>query len=99
MLSLYLQQLPLTGALKGFFFRFKPAVWWMSINRYHGFYVFTWRRFFPSFSSTQRRKMSAFKLLQHYFATGSDTASCPDYKEYEFVDYLSKETQIDLFTH
>ena len=38
--------------------------------------------------------MSAFKLFQHYFATGSE-----DYREYEFVDYLLEETQIDLFTH
>ena len=42
--------------------------------------------------------MSAFKLFLHYFATGSDTASCQDYEEYEFVDYLSDETLIDLFT-
>ena len=32
-----LQRLPLTRALKGFFLRFKPAFWWTSINRYHGF--------------------------------------------------------------
>ena len=28
---------PLTRALKGFFLRLKPAFWWTSINRYHGF--------------------------------------------------------------
>ena len=43
--------------------------------------------------------MSAFKLFYHYFVAGSDTASCQDYKEYEVVDYLLEETQIDLFTH
>ena len=43
--------------------------------------------------------MWAFKLFLHYFATGSDTASCQDYEGYEFVDYLSGETQIDLVTH
>ena len=32
-----LQRLPLTSALKGFLLRFKPAFWWTSINRYHGF--------------------------------------------------------------
>ena len=32
-----LQRLPLTRALKGFFLPFKPAFWWTSINRYHGF--------------------------------------------------------------
>ena len=37
--------------------------------------------------------------LEHYFATGSDIASCQDYEEYEFVECLSKETQIiALFT-
>ena len=41
------------------------------------------------FSST-RRKMSAFKpCLKYYFATGSDTASCQDYEEYEFVECVS----------
>ena len=33
----FLQPLPLTRALKGFFLQFKPAFWWTSINRYHGF--------------------------------------------------------------
>ena len=34
---IYLQRLPLTRARKGFFLWFKPAVWWTSVNRYHGF--------------------------------------------------------------
>ena len=73
-----------------FFVRFKPAVWWTSINLYHGF---------PRFSST-RRNMPAFKLFLQYFATGSDTASCQDYGEYEIVECLSEEIQIiDLFKH
>ena len=43
------------------------------------------------------RRLSRF--LQN-FATGSDTASCQDYQEYEFVECLSKKTQIfDLFKH
>ena len=34
------------------------------------------------------------------FAAGSDSTSCQDYEKYEFVEYLSEETQInDLFTH
>ena len=33
----FLQRLPLTRALKGFFLRFKPVFWWTSINRNHGF--------------------------------------------------------------
>ena len=44
--------------------------------------------------------MSAFKPFLQYFATGSDTASCQDYEEYEVVEFLSEETQIiDFFTH
>ena len=39
--------------------------------------------------------MSAFQP-----AAGSDTASCQDYKEKEFVECFSEETQIiDIFTH
>ena len=53
------------------------------------FHALVKRRFFPRFSST-RRKMSAFKpCLQYYFATGSDTASCQDYEEYEFMECVS----------
>ena len=48
---------------------------------------------FPVFLSTER-KMLAFKPFLQYFATGSDTTSCQDYKEYEFVECLSEETQI-----
>ena len=36
--------------------------------------------------------MPAFKPFLQYFATGSDTASCQDYEEYEFVECLSEET-------
>ena len=44
--------------------------------------------------------MLVFKPFLQYFATGTDTASCQDYKEYEFVEPLPEETQIiDLFTH
>ena len=44
--------------------------------------------------------MSAFQLFLQYFAAGSDTASCQDYEEYEFVECLSEETQIiDTLTH
>ena len=44
--------------------------------------------------------MSAFKPFLQYFATGSDTASCQDYEEYEVVKFLSEETQIiGIFTH
>ena len=35
--TLLLLRSALTRALKGFFLRFKPAFWWTSINRYHGF--------------------------------------------------------------
>ena len=81
------------------FNRFKPVVWWTSINRYHGFHALAKRRFFPRFSST-RRKISAFKPCLQYYATGSDTASCQDYEEYEFVACLSEEIKIiDLFAH
>ena len=88
--NFYLQRLALTRALKGFFLRFKPAVWRTSINRYHGFHALAKRRFFPRFSST-RRKMAAFikPCLQYYFATGFDTVSCEDYEEYEFLECVS----------
>jgi len=82
-----------------FFLRFKPAVCWMSINRYHSFHTLAKGRFFPRFSSTWRNTL-AFKPFLQYFATWSDTTSCLDYEEYEFVECLLDETQIiDLFTH
>ena len=41
--------------------------------------------------------MSAFQPFLQHFATGSDTASCQDYEEKEFVE---EETPIiDIFTH
>ena len=44
--------------------------------------------------------MSAFQPFLQYFATGSDTASCQDYKEKELVECFSEETQIiDICTH
>ena len=44
--------------------------------------------------------MSAFQPFLQYFAAGSDTASCQDYEEKEFVERFSEETQIiDIFTH
>ena len=50
-------------------FRFKPAVWWTSINRYHGFHALAKRRFFTCFTST-RRITPAFKPFLQYFRTG-----------------------------
>ena len=44
--------------------------------------------------------MSAFQPFLQHFAAGSDTASCQDYEEKEFVECFSEETQIiDIFTH
>ena len=44
--------------------------------------------------------MSAFKPFLQYFSTGSDTASCQDYVEYEFCWVLLEKAQIvDLFKH
>ena len=44
--------------------------------------------------------MSPFKLFLQYFATGSDTTSCQDYQEYEFVECLLEDMQIiNLLTH
>ena len=44
--------------------------------------------------------MPAFEPFLQYFATGSDTASCQDYEEYEVVEFLLEEIQIiDLFIH
>ena len=65
----------------------------------YDFHALAKRRFFPHFSST-RRNMLVFKPFLQYFATGTDTASCQDYEEYEFVEPLPEEIQIiDLFTH
>ena len=35
--------------------------------------------------------MSAFQPFLQYFAAGSDTASCQDYEEKEFVECFSSE--------
>ena len=44
--------------------------------------------------------MPAFQPFLQYFAIASDTASCQDYEEYEFVECFSEEIQIiDIFTH
>ena len=60
-----------------------------------GFHALAQSRLSPRFSSTRTNK----SFLQ-YFATGSGTASCQDYEEYEFVECLSEETPIiDLFTN
>ena len=83
-----LQRLPLTRAVKYFFLRFKPVLQFGGRqSSYHGFHALAKRRFFPRFSSA-RRKMWAFKPFLQYFAAGSDTASCQDYKEYELVESL-----------
>ena len=42
------QRLPLTRPQRVFLW-FKPVVWWMSINCYHGFHTLAKRRFFPPF--------------------------------------------------
>ena len=63
------------------------------------FHALAQRRFFLHFSSI-RKNMSAFQPVLQYFATGSDTASCQDYEEYEFVECFSDETQIiGIFTN
>ena len=62
------------------------------------FHALAQSRFFHRFSST-RKNISAFKPFLQYFATGSGTVSCQDYKEYEFVECLSEEIKIiDLCT-
>ena len=44
--------------------------------------------------------MSAFQPFLQYFATGSDTASCQDYEEKQFVECFAVETLIiDIITH
>ena len=60
-----------------------------------GFHALAQSRLSARFSSTRKNK----SFLQ-YFVTGSGTASCQEYEEYEFVECLSEETQIiDLFTN
>ena len=55
---------------------------------------------FPISRALGRKIMLAFKLFLQYFGTGSDTALCQDYEEYEFVECLLEETQIiDLYLH
>ena len=62
-----LQRLPLISALKGFCRRFKPAVWWTSINRCcHSFHALAKGRLFPRFSSTHGgrcRRLSRFYII------------------------------------
>ena len=61
-----LQRLPLTRALKGFFLRFKPAVWWTSINVTIRFHALAKWRFFPRLSSTHGgrcRRLSRFYII------------------------------------
>ena len=44
--------------------------------------------------------MSAFQPFLQHFAAASDTASCQDYEEKEFVEFFSEDSQIiDIFTH
>ena len=38
--------------------------------------------------------MSAFQPFLQYFAAGSDTASCQDYEEKEFVECFSEKTNL-----
>ena len=93
-----LQRLPLTRALKvfssvqtcGLVDVTQPLPWFSRVGQLI---------FFSPFLEHSRRKMSAFNPFLHYFTTGSDTASCQDYEEYEFVEFLSEENQIiNLFT-
>ena len=63
------------------------------------FHALALRRFFLHFLSS-RKNMLAFQPFLQYFATGSHTASCQDYKENKFVECFWEETQIiDIFTH
>ena len=41
--------------------------------------------------------MSAFKSPLQYFAPGSDTSSCQDYEEYEFVECLSRKQKLSTY--
>ena len=43
--------------------------------------------------------MSAFQPFLQYFAAGSDTASCQEYEEKEFVECFSEKTQIIDILH
>ena len=92
-----LQWLPLTRALKGSFLRFKPAFWWTSINRYHGF------------SRVGLEKIpSPFEHSEEYVGVSAVFAIfyCKIWHRFmsrlrgEFVECLSEETQIiDIFPH
>ena len=94
------QCLPLTRALKGFFLQFKPGMGFGGRQSTVTMVFTDWPRegCFPV-SQALGGKCRCLKPFLQYFAKGSDTASCQDYKEYEVVDYLLEETQIDLFTH
>ena len=81
------------------FLLFKPAFWWTSINRYHGFSLVGLEKILSPFLEHSEEYVGVSAVLQ-YFAARSDTASCQDYKEKEFVECFSEETQIiDIFTH
>ena len=81
----FLQQLPLTRALKDFSFRVKtcglvnvnqPLRWFSRVRQ---------EKILSPFLALWGtcRRLSRFCKID--FATGSDTASCQDYEEYEFV--------------
>ena len=75
-----------------FFFGFKPAFWWTSINRYHGF-----SRVGPERTLSPFLEHSEEQVVLQYFATGSGTASCQDYEEYEFVECLSEKLKLSTY--
>ena len=56
------------------------------------FHALAQSRLSPRFSSTRKNK----SFLQ-YFATGSGTASCQDYEEYEFVECLSEKHKLSTY--
>ena len=56
------------------------------------FHALAQSRLSPRFSSTRKNK----SFLQ-YFATGSGTALCQDYEEYEFVECLSEKLKLSTY--
>ena len=96
---IYLQRLPVTRVLKGFFFGANLRFGGRQSTVTMVFTCWPIEHSFPV-SRALGGTCRPFKPFLQYFATGPDSDSCQDYEEYEFVECLSEKSQIiDLFTH
>ena len=57
------------------------------------------KKFLSLFLKHSEENVSVKAVFAIYFATGSDTASCQAYEDYEFVECLLEKTQITDLTN